>query len=336
MADGESGKARRRFTVGDLFTDSRPQAAGVTDLANAKEIRVDRILPDPNQPRRDFDPAKLEELAESIRREGLLQPIAVRYDEDVDRYVILHGERRWRAHVHLGLPAIAAMVRDVPPERRLIQQLMENIVRDDLNPVDRAAALRALKVALGDVPWETVADAVGIRRSRLFQLIGTEKLPPVAQDDLRAGRMNEKQSRALHGLPEDQQEALREAIVAGDVAAEEAMRLARDLRARSTRGLEEARRALDDARRPASRAPQSTNAASLLALIESSATGDAHSAGALRRELDRHGAAAYDPGRLEQELLTLAMTLGRMTQSERDRARAPLGALRDTLSAMLD
>ena len=68
-------------------------------------------------------------------------------------------------------------MREVPQDRRLVQQLMENIVRDDLNAVDRAAALRTLKTQLGDAPWEAVAEMVGIRRSRLFQLIGTEKLP---------------------------------------------------------------------------------------------------------------------------------------------------------------
>jgi ParB family chromosome partitioning protein len=107
---------------------------------------------------------------------------------------------------------------------------MENIVRDDLNAVDRAAALRALKVQLGDVPWETVAEAVGIRRSRLFQLLGTEKLPDAAREDLRSGRLNEKQSRALQGLPPIQQDVLREAIVADEIPATEAMRLAKALR----------------------------------------------------------------------------------------------------------
>jgi hypothetical protein len=84
----------------------RAQAVGVSDLPTAKEIRLDRIEPDPEQPRRTFDEAKLAELAESIRQEGILQAIAVRYDHEADRYVILHGERRWRASKLAGLPAI--------------------------------------------------------------------------------------------------------------------------------------------------------------------------------------------------------------------------------------
>ncbi|MDQ3514898.1 MAG: ParB/RepB/Spo0J family partition protein [Chloroflexota bacterium] len=227
----EPAGRRKRFTVDSLFADHRPQAVGVSDLPAAKEIRLDRIQPDPDQPRRTFDEEKLAELADSIRLEGILQPIAVSYDVPRDTYVVVHGERRWRAAGLAGLEAIPAIVRDVPDERRLIQQLMENVVRDDLNAIDRAAALRALKVRLGDVAWEQVAEAVGIRRSRLFQLLGTEKLPEAAQDDIRTGRLSEKQSRALHGLDPIPQEALRTELVSGSMPAEEAMRVARELRA---------------------------------------------------------------------------------------------------------
>src|SRR5215211_4888053 len=226
-----AAKGRRRFTVDALFTDHRPQAVGVEDLPTAKEIRLERIEADPQQPRRTFDPDRLEELTASVRREGILQPIAVRYDADRDVYVVVHGERRLRAAHEAGLTAIPAIVRDVPEDRRLVQQLMENIVRDDLNAIDRAAALRALKTQLGDAPWDAVADAVGIRRSRLFQLLGTGKLPESIQADIRAGRLSEKQSRALQGLPAEHQRALRDAIIADDLPAETALAIARRLKA---------------------------------------------------------------------------------------------------------
>ncbi|MCL6441280.1 MAG: ParB/RepB/Spo0J family partition protein, partial [Thermoleophilum sp.] len=119
---------RRKFTVDALFADHRPQAVGVDDLPTAKEIRLDRIVPDPDQPRRTFDPDRLEELAASIAIEGVLQPIVVRYDASRDVYVIVHGERRWRASQRAGLTKIPAIVREVPEDRRLVQQLMENIV----------------------------------------------------------------------------------------------------------------------------------------------------------------------------------------------------------------
>ncbi len=224
------GSSRRRFTVDALFQDTRPQAAGVEDLASAKLIELDRIVSDPEQPRRTFDPDRLEELASSIKAEGILQPIAVRYEDEPGRYVVIHGERRWRAARMAGLTTIPAIVRDVPPERRLVQQLMENIVRDDLNAVDRAAALRALRSQLGDPPWDVVAETVGIKRSRLFQLLGTEKLPVAVQDDIRSGVLSEKQTRVLQGLPPDRQSALHALLLESGLSNAETMRLARAYR----------------------------------------------------------------------------------------------------------
>lgn len=228
--EGHTSPRKRRFTVDALFEDTSPRAVGVSELASAKEIRLDRIIADPDQPRQTFDPERLDELASSIRSEGVLQPIAVRYEAEGDIYVILHGERRWRASRLAGLSSIPAVVREVSSERRLLQQLMENVVREDLNAVDRAAALRALKEQMGDVAWERVAEAVGIRRSRLFQLLGTEKLPEPARQAIREGRLSEKQSRALQGLADGAQEALTLMIVDEGLGAKEATRIARAVR----------------------------------------------------------------------------------------------------------
>lgn len=228
--DRPSGGRKRRFTVDALFEDTSPRSVGVSELASAKEIRLDRIVADPEQPRQTFDPERLDELSGSIRNEGVLQPIAVRYEAAEDIYVILHGERRWRAAQLAGLASIPAVVREVPPERRLLQQLMENVVREDLNAVDRAAALRSLKEQMGDVAWERVAEAVGIRRSRLFQLLGTEKLPVETQTAIRDGRLSEKQSRPLQGLASGAQEALTRMILDEGLGAREATRIARAVR----------------------------------------------------------------------------------------------------------
>lgn len=341
-AGGTTAKSRRRFTVDALFTDHRPQAVGVADLPTAKEIRLDRIEPDPDQPRRSFDQAKLRELADSIRREGLLQPIAVRYDAAADRYVILHGERRWRAATMVGLPAIPAIVRDVPEERRLIQQLMENIVRDDLNAVDRAAALRALKGQLDDAPWEAVAEAVGIRRSRLFQLLGTEKLPDAAREDLRSGRLNEKQSRALHGLPPHQQEALRAAIVEDDIPATEALRLAKGLRAARIADDPVAAVGVIASLRRGVEGPETAAAApaaALLALVAGAVNGSRAERLAAQQAADAASAPPWAADRLESQVLALAQTLARMPAAEArpgGSAYGPLVALAGALEAILD
>jgi ParB family transcriptional regulator, chromosome partitioning protein len=222
---------RRKFSVDALFTDTSKRAAGVADLVDAKLIPHERIEPDPDQPRRDFDEQALEELAASIRSEGILQPIAVRYDDARDCYVILHGERRWRAAALAGLETLPAVVRDVPEDRRLLQQLIENIVREDLNALDRAAALRQLKARMNDAPWEKVAEAVGIRRSRLFQLIGTEKLDESLKDALRRGAISEKQSRAVQGMPPEIQQRVGAALAEGKLDSrrfEEVINSARD------------------------------------------------------------------------------------------------------------
>jgi ParB family chromosome partitioning protein len=230
MSETSRGKSRRRFSVDALFEDTRPQASGVADLTEAKVIDLNRIVADPDQPRRTFDPDRLEELADSIRVEGVLQPIVVRFEPSKDHYVVVHGERRWRASQAAGLTSIPAIVKDVPVERRLVQQLMENVVRDDLNAVDRAAALRALRSQLGNPPWEDVAAAVGIKRSRLFQLLGTEKLAPAVQEDIRSGVLSEKQSRVLQGLPPDRQAALHSYLLSNSLAVSETTRLARAYR----------------------------------------------------------------------------------------------------------
>lgn len=340
---------RKRFSVDSLFVDTRPQAVGLTDLANAKEIPLDRIDPDPDQPRRTLDLARLEELIESIRSEGVLQPIVVRYNAEENRYVIVHGERRWRASAVAGLESIPALVREVPVERRLVQQLMENIVRDDLNPVDRALALRTLKVQLGNVPWDDVAATVSIKRSRLFQLLSTEKLPEPVQDDIRAGRISEKQSRALQNLPPVFQLALRDEIVYGEMAAEEALAVARHIRKSDAPSSEEDARSIVAQVRseigselkadPLMDTVSATERAQLgLAAVAAVAAGDASRIPELTAFLAEQRVPARAFKRLDDQAAALAGTLARIhTAKQRDRAaaRPTLEALRAAIDAIL-
>ncbi|MCA1668949.1 MAG: ParB/RepB/Spo0J family partition protein [Thermomicrobia bacterium] len=144
-----SSKPRKFAVVADLLKDTSSRGAGVEEMMNAKQIRQDRIVPDPDQPRKSFPQESLEELAVSLKARGILQPIAVWYDRPHDRYVILHGERRWRAAGIAGLETLPAIVReDQASSERLIDQLMENLQREDLNDVDRADGLAHLKEAM--------------------------------------------------------------------------------------------------------------------------------------------------------------------------------------------
>ena len=330
-----AGRSRRRFTVDALFSDTRPQATGVTDLVNAKEIELTRIVPDPEQPRRTFDEDRLDELRASIEAEGVLQPIVVRYQQDRDIYIIIHGERRWRASKLAGQKTIPALVRDVPAERRLIQQLMENVVRDDLNAIDRAAALRALREQLGEVPWEQVAEAVGIKRSRLFQLLGTEKLPQAAQEDIQAGRLSEKQSRALQGLPEERQDAVRELIVRDNLSAATASRLAkafRSLPVEDTENPAAIRKALHDLYAliaPGDPEHLRTQTEVLLEAVRTSHPSDMASLIA---------APGFNSDRVVKEVSALARSLIRIDARNLEQSpeiRATLQSLRDALDALL-
>jgi ParB family chromosome partitioning protein len=336
---GKSG-SRRRFTVDAHVTEWRPPTVGVSDLPTAKEIRLDRIVPDPAQPRRTFDPVRLEELATSITLEGVLQPIVVRYDEADDIYVIVHGERRWRASREAGQKTIPAIVREVDEEHRLIQQLMENVVREDLNAVDRAQAVRALKQQMDDAPWESVAGAVGIRRSRLFQLLGTEKLPDDIQEDIRAGRLSEKQSRALQGLSADAQLALRDSILADDLSADEAMRLARALKAAEAQpGALPPVVLLADLRGTQAPPARDVDALTLLAGIEAAATGNAADRKRLAELADAAWAAPFDQERLDLQVAALARSLARIPAAELrpgHPAQALLAQLERTLRSIVD
>ena len=349
MAAQGSNRAsrKRRFSVDSLFEDTTPRAVGVNDFPSAKEIRLERIEADPDQPRRTFDDERLEELADSIRQEGVLQPIAVRYTADRDCYVILHGERRWRAAKLAGLSAIPAIVREVPEERRLIQQHMENVVRADLNAVDRAAALRALKTQMGNAPWERVADAVGIKRSRLFQLLGTEKLPEPVQEEIRAGRLSEKQSRVLQGLATPVQEALSHLITTEGLGQSEAQRLARAVhddpefarmpsdqligRLRAMREVAEAR--------PAHRRSR-PDLASALSRVLGEDPDDTGATAYIGQVLDRAGTAPLSRDQLDDQITTIAIALAQLstatlTTRERREITARLRALQSLINAAL-
>jgi len=206
---------------------------GVYPLAMAKEIRVDRIQPDPSQPRKTMDPDRLGELAASIEEQGILQPLVVEFVEDAEGgyFRLLHGERRWTAAQMVGLERVPAIIRELDSDAtRLIQRVMENIQREDLNPVDRAEALKALKEYLGGVSWETIGKRVGISKRRVLQLVATTELPGAIQEDVRTGEITEKETRAYRGLPDEQQLELHQARKEAGLSQRDVTEIARKAR----------------------------------------------------------------------------------------------------------
>jgi len=180
--------------------------------AGAQEIATDSIIANANQPRKSFDNTALHELSESLKRTGVLQPIVVR--RFGQQFQIVVGERRWRAAQMAGLTRIPAVVREATDAQTLELALVENLLREDLNPMEEAEAYQRL---LTEFAWtqEELGQRVGKDRSSVANCLRLLKLPELIQADLRAGRLTMGHARALLSLPSPaDQLQLREEILA--------------------------------------------------------------------------------------------------------------------------
>jgi ParB family chromosome partitioning protein len=162
------------------------------------KLAVDRIQPGRYQPRTRMDQAALAELAASIRAQGLMQPLLVR-PVGRDRYELIAGERRWRAAQMAGLAEVPALVREVPDDAALAMSLIENIQREDLNPMEEAAGVQRL-VEEFSMTHEQAADAVGRSRSATSNLLRLLKLPRPVQEMVMEGALEMGHARALLAL----------------------------------------------------------------------------------------------------------------------------------------
>jgi ParB family transcriptional regulator, chromosome partitioning protein len=178
------------------------------------EIGVDQVAPNPNQPRKSFESDSLNELAASIRASGVIQPIIVR--QTGTGYQLIAGERRWRAARQAGLDRIPAIVREASDAESLELALVENLLREDLNPMEEAEAYRHL---LGQFGWtqEQLAQRIGRDRTSIANSLRLLRLPDEIQSDLRGGRLTMGHARALLALATSaEQLKLRDEILAHD------------------------------------------------------------------------------------------------------------------------
>lgn len=162
-----------------------------------QEIDVDRIELNPDQPRKEFEQEGLQQLADSIREVGLLQPILV--TEEMGRYRIVAGERRYRAARLAGLRAVPVIEKQFSPEEVMLAALVENLQREDLNPMESAAAIRRL-MDLGGLTQEEAARQLGKSRPAVANLLRLLTLPSAVQELVRANDLSEGHARVLAGV----------------------------------------------------------------------------------------------------------------------------------------
>lgn len=187
------------------------EAAG----ADLRELPVDLLQPGKYQPRSDMHPESLEELASSIRAQGVVQPIVVRSINSSGQYEIIAGERRWRAAQMAGLHEIPAVVRNVPDEAAIAMALIENIQREDLNPIEEAVALQRL-IDEFEMTHQEAAGAVGRSRAAVSNLLRLLTLNDDVRQMLEQGELEMGHGRALLALEGDNQsQAAREVAAKG-------------------------------------------------------------------------------------------------------------------------
>jgi ParB family chromosome partitioning protein len=164
------------------------------------DVDINAIAPNPYQPRTGLDAAKLQQLADSIRVHGIIQPLVVRRAEERDRYTLIAGERRWRAARLANLNVVPVVVKEAAPQAMLELALVENVVRADLSPLEEAIAYRQLIDEFG-LTQASVAERVGRSRVSVTNTLRLLSAPEAVRVALQEGRITEGHARALLGLP---------------------------------------------------------------------------------------------------------------------------------------
>ena len=216
-------KEKRKELSDDLF-----DAGTSSGMVN---ISLSRIVGDKNQPRKTFDKRTIKELASSIKEQGIINPIMVRpYGK---KYVIIAGERRYLAAREAGLKRVPALIRKVSKKDVILISLIENIHREDLNDIDKASALRELKVNLG-LPWTAIGKKLGLSKQRILDLVGLLGLPDEIKEDIRSRKLTEKHGRALRKLKGSSDEMAKISKIAKEkkLSGDETLKLAGEVKNR--------------------------------------------------------------------------------------------------------
>jgi ParB family chromosome partitioning protein len=200
--------------LGALIPSATPPPPRDRETPRPMEMDIDLLTPNPSQPRAQWDETRLDELAQSIRSHGIIQPILVRTVSG--RTEIVAGERRWRAAQRAGLLKVPVVYRDIPDDKMLEVALIENIQREDLNPIEEAQAYRRLSDEL-HLSQEAISIAVGKDRATISNYMRLLRLPAEVRNDLAAGAITMGHARALITLPDEpaQRRVAREVVARG-------------------------------------------------------------------------------------------------------------------------
>ncbi len=211
---------------------------GLTRSQNAAEIPIARIAPDPDQPREEFDEESLQRLADSLKARGQLQPVRVRWDEGRGVYVLICGERRWRAAGLAGLATLSCVIHDGPVEagELLALQLIENCVREDLKPVEQARAFRAL-MDRNEWSGNQLARSLGIPQPSVVRALALLDLPPTIQEKVEQGTLAPATAYEISKVDDRvDQEALADRVVKDGLTRTETIEAVRQTPRRSGNG----------------------------------------------------------------------------------------------------
>lgn len=232
MAERRLGRGLDFFLSGSSKPDADPSAGEGVQL-----LEIESLVANPHQPRREFSAQELEELAASIRSAGILQPILVR--RVGERNQIVAGERRWRAAKTAGLTQIPALVRDISDEQAAVYGLVENLHREDLNPIEKARAFKKIQ-GMVQGNQEEVAKQVGLDRSTVANFMRLLELPAEVQAYVSRGTLSMGQARALLSLPgEAERKAVAEKIIRERLSVRQVEALVQELKEATPRAAEQ-------------------------------------------------------------------------------------------------
>jgi ParB family transcriptional regulator, chromosome partitioning protein len=230
---------RKKTSVGDTVSEffkeeKREITDDLFDLSNSNNlvnISLSRIVRDKNQPRKTFDNKTIIELASSIKEQGIINPITVR--PQGNKFIIIAGERRFLAASRAGLKTVPAQIRKVSKNDVMLISLIENLQREDLNSIDRAEGIKALKVNLG-LPWNQIGKKLGLSKQRILDLVGLLDLPDEIKKDIRDKKLTEKHGRALRKLKDDKDKILEvsEIIKKEKLSGDKTLKLAKEVKSR--------------------------------------------------------------------------------------------------------